>query len=130
MPLTTSCDVPSSVRQLGKCAGHALILLATPILAAITVHHAGINVARRDRGAVGQGAGGAASATRVGSADGPCRRDVTISSVGAWAIGVAARLLRYPRLPVAIIVGSDRRRGTTDADRAGRDWWLGFGGVP
>ena len=32
---------------------------------------------------------------------------VTISSVGAGAIGVTALLLLYPRLPMAIIVGSD-----------------------
>jgi len=32
---------------------------------------------------------------------------VTISSVGAGALGVTALLLLYPRLPMAIIVGSD-----------------------
>ena len=32
---------------------------------------------------------------------------VTISSVGAGAIGVTALLLLYPRLPMAPIVGSD-----------------------
>ena len=32
---------------------------------------------------------------------------VTISSVGAGAIGVTVLLLLYPRLPMAIIVGSD-----------------------
>ncbi len=32
---------------------------------------------------------------------------VTISSVGAGAIGVTALLLLYPRLPMAILVGSD-----------------------
>jgi uncharacterized membrane protein YfcA len=32
---------------------------------------------------------------------------VTISSVGAGALGVTALLLLYPRLPIAIIVGSD-----------------------
>ena len=32
---------------------------------------------------------------------------VTISSVGAGAIGVTALLLLYPRLPMAVIVGSD-----------------------
>ena len=32
---------------------------------------------------------------------------VTISSVGAGAIGVTILLLLYPRLPMAIIVGSD-----------------------
>jgi len=32
---------------------------------------------------------------------------VTISSVGAGAIGVAALLLLYPRLPMGVIVGSD-----------------------
>ncbi len=32
---------------------------------------------------------------------------MTISSVGAGALGVTALLLLYPRLPMAIIVGSD-----------------------
>ena len=32
---------------------------------------------------------------------------VTISSVGAGALGVTALLLLYPRLPMATIVGSD-----------------------
>jgi uncharacterized protein len=32
---------------------------------------------------------------------------VTISSVGAGALGVTALLLLYPRLPMAVIVGSD-----------------------
>jgi uncharacterized protein len=32
---------------------------------------------------------------------------VTVTSVGAGALGVTALLLLYPRLPMAIIVGSD-----------------------
>ena len=46
---------------------------------------------------------------------------VTISSVGAGAIGVTILLLLYPRLPMAIIVGSDI------AHAVPLPWWLASG---
>jgi uncharacterized protein len=51
---------------------------------------------------------------------------VTISSVGAGAIGVTALLLLYPRLPMAIIVGSDIAHAVPLTLVAGAGhWWLG-----
>jgi uncharacterized membrane protein YfcA len=51
---------------------------------------------------------------------------VTISSVGAGALGVTALLMLYPRLPTARIVGSDIAHAVplTLAAGAGH-WWLG-----
>ncbi len=46
---------------------------------------------------------------------------VSISSVGAGAVGVTVLLLLYPRLPMATIVGSDiAHAGTADAGRRRR----------
>jgi uncharacterized protein len=51
---------------------------------------------------------------------------VTISSVGAGAIGVTALLLLYPRLPMAIIVGSDIAHAVPLTLLAGvGHWYLG-----
>lgn len=51
---------------------------------------------------------------------------VTISSVGAGAIGVTALLLLYPRLPMAVIVGSDIAHAVPLTLVAGiGHWWLG-----
>jgi uncharacterized membrane protein YfcA len=51
---------------------------------------------------------------------------VTISSVGAGAIGVTALLLLYPRLPMAIIVGSDIAHAVPLTLVAGiGHWYLG-----
>jgi uncharacterized membrane protein YfcA len=51
---------------------------------------------------------------------------VTISSVGAGAIGVTALLLLYPRLPMALIVGSDIAHAVPLTLVAGAGhWWLG-----
>jgi len=52
---------------------------------------------------------------------------VTISSVGAGALGVTALLLLYPRLPMAVIVGSDIAHAVplTLLGGAGH-WWLGL----
>lgn len=51
---------------------------------------------------------------------------VTISSVGAGAIGVTVLLLLYPRLPMAIIVGSDIAHAVPLTLIAGMGhWWLG-----
>jgi len=51
---------------------------------------------------------------------------VTISSVGAGAIGVTALLLMYPRLPMAVIVGSDIAHAVPLTLVAGvGHWWLG-----
>jgi len=51
---------------------------------------------------------------------------VTISSVGAGAIGVTVLLLLYPRLPMAIIVGSDIAHAVPLTLVAGAGhWWLG-----
>jgi len=51
---------------------------------------------------------------------------VTVSSVGAGAIGVTALLLLYPRLPMAVIVGSDIAHAVPLTLVAGvGHWWLG-----
>ncbi len=51
---------------------------------------------------------------------------VTISSVGAGALGVTALLLLYPRLPIARIVGSDIAHAVPLTLVAGvGHWWLG-----
>lgn len=51
---------------------------------------------------------------------------VTLSSVGAGAIGVTVLLLLYPRLPMAVIVGSDIAHAVPLTLVAGLGhWWLG-----
>jgi uncharacterized protein len=51
---------------------------------------------------------------------------VTISSVGAGALGVTALLLMYPRLPIGRIVGSDIAHAVPLTLVAGvGHWWLG-----
>lgn len=51
---------------------------------------------------------------------------VTISSVGAGALGVTILLLLYPRLPMAVIVGSDIAHAVPLTLVAGvGHWWLG-----
>jgi uncharacterized membrane protein YfcA len=51
---------------------------------------------------------------------------VTISSVGAGALGVTALVLLYPRLPIARIVGSDIAHAVPLTLVAGiGHWWLG-----
>ncbi len=51
---------------------------------------------------------------------------VTISSVGAGALGVTTLLLLYPRAPMAIIVGSDIAHAVPLTLLAGLGhWWLG-----
>jgi uncharacterized membrane protein YfcA len=51
---------------------------------------------------------------------------VTISSVGAGALGVTALLLLYPRSPIAMIVGSDIAHAVPLTLVAGLGhWWLG-----
>jgi uncharacterized membrane protein YfcA len=51
---------------------------------------------------------------------------VTISSVGAGALGVTALLMLYPRVPMAVIVGSDIAHAVPLTLVAGAGhWWLG-----
>jgi uncharacterized protein len=51
---------------------------------------------------------------------------VTISSVGAGAIGVTVLLLLFPRSPMAVIVGSDIAHAVPLTLVAGvGHWWLG-----
>jgi uncharacterized membrane protein YfcA len=51
---------------------------------------------------------------------------VTITSVGAGALGVTALLLLYPRLPMASIVGSDIAHAVPLTLVAGLGhWWMG-----
>jgi hypothetical protein len=51
---------------------------------------------------------------------------VTISSVGAGALGVSALLILYPRVPMAVIVGSDIAHAVPLTLVAGLGhWWLG-----
>jgi uncharacterized membrane protein YfcA len=51
---------------------------------------------------------------------------VTVSSVGAGALGVTALLMLYPRVPMAIIVGSDIAHAVPLTFVAGiGHWWLG-----
>ena len=52
---------------------------------------------------------------------------VTISSVGAGALGVTALLMLYPRVPMAVIVGSDIAHAVPLTLVAGvGHWWLGL----
>jgi uncharacterized membrane protein YfcA len=51
---------------------------------------------------------------------------VTLSSVGAGALGVTAMLLLYPEVPMAVIVGSDIAHAVPLTLVAGvGHWWLG-----
>lgn len=51
---------------------------------------------------------------------------VTVSSVGAGALGVTALLLLYPRAPMAVIVGTDIAHAVPLTLLAGiGHWWLG-----
>lgn len=51
---------------------------------------------------------------------------VTLSSVGAGALGVTALILLYPRTPMAVIVGSDIAHAVPLTLVAGiGHWWLG-----
>jgi uncharacterized membrane protein YfcA len=51
---------------------------------------------------------------------------VTLSSVGAGALGVTALLMLYPRAPMAVIVGSDIAHAVPLTLVAGiGHWWLG-----
>jgi uncharacterized protein len=51
---------------------------------------------------------------------------VTLSSVGAGALGVTALLMLYPRAPMAVIVGSDIAHAVPLTLVAGAGhWWLG-----
>ena len=51
---------------------------------------------------------------------------VTLSSVGAGALGVTALLLLYPRVPMKVIVGSDIAHAVPLTFVAGvGHWWLG-----
>jgi uncharacterized membrane protein YfcA len=51
---------------------------------------------------------------------------VTVSSVGAGALGVTALLMLYPRAPMAVIVGSDIAHAVPLTLVAGiGHWWLG-----
>jgi len=51
---------------------------------------------------------------------------VTLSSVGAGALGVTALLMLYPRLPMKVIVGSDIAHAVPLTLVAGAGhWWLG-----
>jgi uncharacterized membrane protein YfcA len=53
-------------------------------------------------------------------------RLVTLSSVGAGALGVTALLLLYPRVPMKVIVGSDIAHAVPLTLVAGvGHWWLG-----
>src|SRR3978361_2044455 len=54
---------------------------------------------------------------------------VTLSSVGAGALGVTALLLLYPRVPMKVIVGSDIAHAVPLTLVAGvGPWWVGLGG--
>jgi uncharacterized membrane protein YfcA len=56
---------------------------------------------------------------------------VTLSSVGAGALGVTALLLLYPRVPMAVIVGSDIAHAVPLTLVAGiGHWWLGSVDLP
>jgi uncharacterized membrane protein YfcA len=51
---------------------------------------------------------------------------VTVSSVGAGALGVTALVMLYPRVPMAVIVGSDIAHAVPLTLVAGvGHWWLG-----
>jgi uncharacterized protein len=56
---------------------------------------------------------------------------VTLSSVGAGALGVTVLLLLYPRVPMKVIVGSDIAHAVPLTLVAGTGhWWLGSVDVP
>jgi uncharacterized membrane protein YfcA len=56
---------------------------------------------------------------------------VTLSSIGAGALGVTALLLLYPRIPMARIVGSDIAHAVPLTLVAGAGhWWLGSVDLP
>jgi hypothetical protein len=125
-------SVPATVVTLGCLAilnqSEAARSLITVILSAVLLLTAGVLVFRgsivrfyRGRFPVLDDRGTAAATVIVGAILGVL---VTISSVGAGAIGVCVLLILYPKLPMARIVGSDIAHAVPLTFVAGMGHWM------
>lgn len=116
--------VMAMVGDVGKATEHVILISLASLLALTSLavagrkwlfRHAHDFAARRSPGAVTGGT------ILLGALIGIA---VSISSVGAGAIGVTVLLVLYPRLPVARIVGSDIAHAVPLALIAGTGHWL------
>ena len=125
-------SVPATVITLGFLAvlnqSNAARSLITVILSAVLLLTAAILVFRgtivrfyRDRLPTLDERGTAAATIIVGAVLGVL---VTISSVGAGAVGVCVLLILYPKLPMARIVGSDIAHAVPLTFVAGMGHWM------
>ncbi len=112
------------IGDLGKSTEHVILLSLATLLAVTAVAVIGRKWLFRHRSDLGsthsRGAtlyGTMALGALIGAA-------VSLSSVGAGAIGVTVLLILYPRLPVARIVGSDIAHAVPLALIAGTGHWL------
>ncbi len=115
----------NSQAHLGKVAQHVVLTaLATMLLltaVAVVFQRQLIALARRRRHREAQGAARVWPTVLLGVVVGVA---VSISSVGAGAIGVTALLMLYPGLPIARIVGSDIAHAVPLTLVAGVGHWL------
>lgn len=124
--MVTLAILSSSGRLAGSGANHmiAQVLGLALILTALSLvfrRHVLVLAARMSTGAASRHTAGLTIATGV-----LLGLLVTISSVGAGALGVTALLLLYPKLPTATIVGSDIAHAVPLTLVAGLGhWWLG-----
>jgi uncharacterized membrane protein YfcA len=112
------------IGDVGKSTEHIILISLASLLALTSVAVIGRKWLFRHRGDLGttHSAGTILyGTTALGALIGVA---VSLSSVGAGAIGVTVLLILYPRLPVARIVGSDIAHAVPLAMIAGTGHWL------
>ncbi|KQN04895.1 hypothetical protein ASE85_07890 [Sphingobium sp. Leaf26] len=112
------------IGDVGKSTEHIILLSLASLLALTSVAVIGRKWLFRHRGDLGAAHSAGATfygTTILGALIGVA---VSLSSVGAGAIGVTVLLVLYPRLPVARIVGSDIAHAVPLALIAGTGHWL------
>ena len=112
------------IGDVGQSTEHIILLALASLLALTSVAVIGRKWLFRHRGDLGSVHSAGATfygTTALGALIGAA---VTLSSVGAGAIGVTVLLILYPRLPVARIVGSDIAHAVPLALIAGTGHWL------
>ncbi|BBF69331.1 UPF0721 transmembrane protein [Sphingomonas bisphenolicum] len=112
------------IGDVGKTTEHIILLSLASLLALTSIAVIGRKWLFRHRDELGSGHSADATfygTTALGALIGAA---VTLSSVGAGAIGVTVLLILYPRLPVARIVGSDIAHAVPLALIAGTGHWL------
>ncbi|AIT81905.1 sulfite exporter TauE/SafE family protein [Novosphingobium pentaromativorans] len=113
--------------RLGKVSDHSqhIILFSLAVLLAITactvIFRARLARFAQERGPLEPGSRVTGATVLLGAAIGIA---VSISSVGAGAIGVTVLLMLYPRLPMVRIVGSDIAHAVPLALIAGVGHWI------